>query len=106
MEETVYFLPVEGADDDDLARRMQDALTARDLLSFVEPRDMVAIKTHFGEEGSNGFVRPVFFRTLGDLVRSRQGLPFLTETATLYRGRRSNAVDHIHQAHAVIQAFQ
>jgi uncharacterized Fe-S center protein len=60
---------------------------------------MVAIKTHFGEEGSSGYVRPLYFNMLAKLLKEKGALPFLTETQTLYVGSRSNAVDHIHLAY-------
>ncbi len=32
---------------------------------------------------------------IGDLVKEKMGAPFLTETSTLYKGERNNAVKHI-----------
>lgn len=58
------------------------------------PRDLVAIKLHFGEKGSTAFVRPLFLRKLVEKVRESGAKPFLTDTNTLYLGSRSNAVDH------------
>jgi uncharacterized Fe-S center protein len=99
MTEDVYFLPVsEGEDDIAQSMRLEKALAERASLSFIQPRDMVAVKTHFGEKGSNGFVRPVFMKAFAGLIKKEQGIPFLTETATLYRGQRSNAVEHINMA--------
>jgi uncharacterized Fe-S center protein len=40
---------------------------------------------------------------LGDVVKSKGGQPFLTETSTLYKGNRDNAIKHI--AHAYRQGF-
>ena len=99
MKEDVFF--VRGADqeaDDSISRKLETALTARDFFSFVETRDMVAFKTHFGEEGSQGYVRPLHFRMMGGLVKKRKAHPFLTETSTLYTGKRSNAVEHLELA--------
>jgi hypothetical protein len=36
---------------------------------------------------------------LGKEIKSRGGVPFLTETSTLYKGKRSDAVHHIAHAH-------
>jgi uncharacterized Fe-S center protein len=87
-------------DEDELSffKRVAEVLATNDLLKFIAPKDMVAIKTHFGEEGSKGFVRPGFFKELGRLVKQKEALPFLTETQTLYTGKRMNAVGHIHHA--------
>ena len=40
---------------------------------------------------------------LGEIIKSRGGQPFLTETSTLYKGNRDNAIKHI--AHACRQGF-
>jgi len=61
--------------------------------------DLVAIKQHFGEGKGVGYIKPPVTRALVDLVKSQKGNPFLTETATLYKGHRANAVDHLNQAY-------
>lgn len=99
MSSTVYWIPVnKGEADRELAPALEDFLKKKKLLDFVRARDMVAVKTHFGEAGTRGFVRPPLLAVLAAAVRLREGLPFLTETSTLYRGRRSNAVDHLELA--------
>ena len=99
MTADVYFLPVSSGEDDiAINMRLEKILGERASFSFIQPKDMVAIKTHFGEKGSNGFVRPLFMKTFAGLIKKEQGIPFLTETATLYRGQRANAVEHINMA--------
>ena len=99
MSEKVYFLEVENREDPKkIVERLISALNKFQFLSFIEDKDYVAIKTHFGENNFNGFVDPVFIRMFGELVKERDGNPFMTETSTLYRGNRTNAVDHIHLA--------
>ena len=73
-------------------RRLFDAAGFADC---VAPHDLVAIKIHFGERGGDAYVNPVFARQVVDRVHALGGLPFLTDTRTLYRGSRSNAVDHM-----------
>lgn len=100
MPENVYLLPMtDNEDDAAVSRRLQQALQANAWLSFIAPRDLVAIKTHFGEEGTQGYVRPVHLAMLSAAVRAGGGLPFLTETQTLYAGRRRNAVEHMELAY-------
>jgi uncharacterized protein len=55
----------------------------------------VAIKLHFGEPGNLAFVRPNYAARIAGMVKKAGGRPFLTDTNTLYTGRRSNAVDHL-----------
>jgi uncharacterized Fe-S center protein len=73
-------------------RRLFDAAGFGDL---IEERDLTAIKLHFGEEGGDSYLHPIYVRQVVDEVRRRGGLPFLTDTGTLYRGSRSNAVAHL-----------
>ncbi|MBP1929376.1 putative Fe-S center protein [Methanolinea mesophila] len=54
-----------------------------------------AIKLHFGEWGNDSYINPVFVRQVVDKVKQSGGRPFLTDSNTLYRGSRSNAVDHL-----------
>jgi len=100
VKEQVYFLKMEDNEDDAaVSGRLEKTLIEKDFFSFIEPKDMVGFKTHFGEKNTRGFIRPVYFKMMGELVKKKNALPFLTETSTLYRGRRTNAVDHIEFAH-------
>lgn len=65
---------------------------------IIKENDLVAIKLHFGEAGNTGFIRPIYLRQIVDQVKRRGGKPFLTDTNTLYRGSRKNAVDHLNTA--------
>jgi len=62
-------------------------------------KKFVAIKVHFGEPGNVAYIRPNYTRRIVEIVRRLGGLPFLTDCNTLYKGRRSNAVDHLRSAH-------
>lgn len=58
----------------------------------------VAFKIHFGEPGNMSYVRPPFVAVLAALARAAGGKPFLTDSNTLYSGRRHNAYDHLRAA--------
>jgi uncharacterized Fe-S center protein len=73
-------------------RRLFEAAGFGDL---IEQRDLTAVKIHFGERRGDSYIHPVFVRPVVDLIRGKGGRPFLTDTITLYRGSRSNAVDHL-----------
>ncbi len=60
---------------------------------------LVAIKQHFGEKGTHGYLPPVIAGAFAAAVKKQQAKPFLTDTCTLYRGQRSNAVDHLMLCH-------
>lgn len=55
----------------------------------------VAIKMHFGELGNLAFLRPNYARAIAEIVRAQQGMPFLTDSNTLYVGSRRNALEHL-----------
>ena len=61
-------------------------------------RDIVAVKIHFGEKGNSTFLKPIYVAHLVKLLHNVGAKPFLTDTATLYAGSRTNAVDHTETA--------
>ncbi|MCP4150676.1 MAG: DUF362 domain-containing protein, partial [bacterium] len=99
MKEKVYFIKIKDNDDDSsISQKIEDTIKKKELLSFIQPKDMVAVKTHFGEENTKGYIRPVYMKALNKLLKEKKALPFLTETSTLYRGKRTNAIEHIEHA--------
>jgi hypothetical protein len=80
-----------------LIQRFAD-LVERLGLTMVRPKDSVAIKVHFGDNGTTAYVRPQFARKLVDRVKAHGAFPFLTDTCTLYPGRRRHAVGHLELA--------
>lgn len=95
----------ERATPEQLAEAARAAFAAADLGAVV--RGLCAVKSHFGEEGGSGFVPPTAIRAVVDCVREAGGTPFLTDTTTLYTGRRANAVDHallVHEHGFTIEA--
>ena len=74
------------------------SLVERLGLQMVAERDTVAIKVHFGDDGTTAYVRPQFSRKLVDQVKARGAFPFLTDTCTLYPGRRRHAIGHLELA--------
>ncbi len=99
MKEKAFFIPsAETADDRAMCASLEKLIAAENLLGFIAERDMVAIKTHFGEGKKTGHVPPLYLKMLGALARERKGSPFLTETQTLYKGNRTDAVSHLNHA--------
>ncbi len=101
MKEKVFFIPSAApADEAAACGRLQRLITSENLLGFIAERDMVAVKTHFGEGKKTGHVPPLYLKMLGELVSEKKGCPFLTETQTLYKGNRTDAVSHLNHAQA------
>lgn len=68
--------------------------------NFLDEEDMVALKIHFGEEGNDGFISPVFAREVIGKIKQSTERVFVTDTNTLYSGKRHNAIDHLNIANA------
>jgi uncharacterized Fe-S center protein len=66
--------------------------------SFITKDNLVAIKMHFGEPGSSAFIKPYYVQNIVQIIHKLGGKPFLTDTNTLYKGPRQNAVDHVNAA--------
>ena len=99
MSSKVYFVDLR-------ARSYKDSKIAKiadlfDAAGFngILGRDMLtAIKVHFGEEGNDTFINPVFVRVVVDRCLKARAKPFITDSNTLYSGSRHNAVDHLETA--------
>lgn len=91
----VLFAPMRTSGKRSLVTRSGSLLDRAGLRDAVAADDLVAVKLHFGEQGNTGFVQPVFLREIVARVKAAGGKPFLTDANTLYRGQRSNAVDHL-----------
>ena len=74
------------------ADKLWDAMK---LDAMIAPGALVALKQHFGEVGGKNFLPPAVACAIGGRVAHAGGKPFLTDSNTLYTGRRSNAVDHL-----------
>lgn len=81
-----------------VAAALRNLLEESQILDMVRSERPAAIKLTFGEAGNEGHAPPALVRELVGALRARGGLPFLTETNTLYNGRRKNALDHLEVA--------
>lgn len=65
------------------------------MAKCVHKGDFTAIKIHFGERGGDGYIKPKSVRPVIKAIRKLKANPFLTDTNTIYRGTRSDAVSHL-----------
>ena len=98
MTSNVYFMDLRATYKDNLLIKLGRLMESAGLSRVVKERDLVAVKLHFGELGNTAFVRPVFIREIVKRIKQVQGVPFLTDTNTLYRGSRSHALSHLEVA--------
>jgi len=91
----VCFADFRSSDDENLQQKFTRLLKVSGLGKLDLADKFVAIKMHFGESGNLSYLRPNWAKTLADFIRERGGRPFLTDTNTLYVGRRKHALDHL-----------
>jgi hypothetical protein len=95
----VYFAPIaDGEDLESIASKARRLADAADFAGLVAQGRPCALKTHFGEGENTGYVKPEVVARVAGLVAEAGGEPFATDTNTLYRGRRSQAVSHLRMA--------
>jgi uncharacterized Fe-S center protein len=91
----VYFADMRTKKGASLPEKLEVMFKELAVFRNIKKDELTAITLHFGERGTTGFVRPLYIRRIVNLVREAGGKPFLTDANTLYRGLRSNAVDHM-----------
>jgi uncharacterized Fe-S center protein len=89
MTSKVYLLPW------DRRNELYNFLKFTKILSYIRARSFLAIKIHFGEDGNNGYIRPEYVLPVVKIVNEENAYPFLTDTSTIYVGKRSNAYSHL-----------
>jgi uncharacterized protein len=92
----VYFVSVSEADTIEItAKKLKKLVAESRVLDFLKAGDRAAVKIHFGEEGNTGFVRPEYARVVCEAISFKGAKPILSETNTLYKGKRTNSQEHM-----------
>ena len=100
MSSKVYFLPLaDGLPETEQANAMRRIFELADADKIFSNNDFVAIKLHVGEHKNTTHIKPALVREVVEKIKMKGGLAFLTETSTLYKGERENAVKHLLHAH-------
>ncbi len=100
MASTVWLSPARGTPEKNRLQRIDELLMRVRLADRFGEGDLVAIKTHWGEAGATAFVPSFFLRRVVRGVKGTGARPFVTDTNTLYRTRRHDAVDNLRTAAA------
>ena len=95
MAAEVYFADTKAAPGSSLLAKTEQLFDKAGFAGFINQRDLVALKVHFGERGNTAFLPPIYVRRVVECVKRAGGRPFLTDANTLYTGGRSNAVSHL-----------
>lgn len=94
MASKVFFWNLRASVKAPLHKRMRSLLKAVKADKHITEGDLAAIKLHFGEHGTTGFLRPLWIKPILDFLRESGAKPFLTDASTLYVGQRGEAVSH------------
>lgn len=94
----VYFTDMSCGIGDSLLDKMDRLVRAAGITEMDMEKKFVAVKMHFGEFGNLAFLRPNFAKVIADIVKEGGGMPFLTDSNTLYVGRRKHALEHMDTA--------
>lgn len=99
MKSAVFFIGAARVDGPEKTACLMKALIDKSqVLDAVSKGDKVAVKAHFGEDGNTGYARPEYAAAVCAAVLRKGAGPYLTDTNTLYRGRRRNSKDHLELA--------
>jgi uncharacterized Fe-S center protein len=66
-----------------------------EVAAVVSTGDSVAVKVHMGEYGGSTYLRPPLVRRVCDLVKEAGARPFVTDTTTVYPGKRFTAGQYL-----------
>ena len=101
MKSKVYFTRLNNSGNSQVVvSKLLHLLEESRLLDFITVKSKVAVKMHFGEEGNTGFVKPEYLRVICNKLFGQGASAFISDTNTLYRGKRTNSSDHLALAKA------
>ncbi|MFH1655043.1 MAG: DUF362 domain-containing protein [Candidatus Omnitrophota bacterium] len=96
----VYFVPTkDGEDLEHINSKLQALIDKIKPFKVIKKDSLVALKLHFGEEENTGYVNPSYITTIVKEIKNRQAKVFLTDTNALYKGSRTNTIDHLDLAY-------
>ena len=92
----VFFISTNQTDPDTAIKdKLSKLIDKSGILDLIKANDETAVKIHFGDEGNTGHVKAEYAGVVCRKVAEKGASPFLTDTNTLYRGRRTNSADHV-----------
>ena len=94
----VWFMDLRTSPGNNLLNKLEKLIKKAGIEQIDFKKKITAIKIHFGEPGNLAYIRPNYAAVIAKFVQKREGLPFLTDSNTLYKGRRANGVDHLQSA--------
>ncbi len=96
----VYFTSLKTSAGRNLPGKMEALVKKAGLLSLDLEKKFAAVKVNFGEPGNLSYLRPNYVARMVSLLQGARAFTFVTDSNTLYKGGRSNLVDHLASASA------
>lgn len=98
MKSKVYFCDAKSGHFKTIFDNINSTMRATDLSNIFHSNDHTAIKLSFGEWGNLNYIRPQYLVSIVEELKRLNVMPFLTDTNTLYKGMRTNSINHIKNA--------
>ncbi len=95
----VYWTDMHAKMGSNLLQKLERLVKEAGIGNIDFKNKFAAIKINFGEPGNMSYIRPNYAKVVADVVRSLGGEPFLTDSNTLYVGRRKHALEHMTAAY-------
>ncbi len=99
MPSKVYFTDMRATPELNLLQKLAKLIKSAGIEQIDFKKQFTAIKIHLGEPGNIAYLRPNFSKVVADIVKGLGGKPFLTDSNTLYVGRRKDALEHLDAAY-------
>lgn len=94
----VYFTDLHTKPGVNLLDKLEKLVKTAGIEGIDFKNKFTAIKIHFGEPGNLAYIRPNYAAAMVRMIKAMGGKVFLTDSNTLYTGRRANAIDHLEAA--------
>lgn len=94
----VYFTDLRTRPGVNLLDKLERLVRAAGIDSIDCKDKFTVIKIHFGEPGNMAYIRPGYVNRIIKVLHELGAKVYLSDSNTLYKGGRSNAVDHINSA--------
>lgn len=95
MSSKVYFVKASVRDGEKvISEKARRLFQTGGFSECFNENDFTAVKVHVGEDHNNTYIKAPYIKGLIDGLLTLNTKPFLTDTCTLYVGRRNNALNH------------
>jgi uncharacterized Fe-S center protein len=95
MTSKVYFIKASVSDGEHvISNKAVKLFRTGGFAGCFSENDFTAVKVHVGEDGNNTYIKAACIKGLVKELLALKTKPFVTDAATLYVGKRHNAIDH------------